>query len=233
MDTNIPVELFLDSNERRVIPFQTSVAKEIPFTVGLWRKLFPMASKKILHKLRMTDIGKYSIAKPEMSTKLVELIQSLKLTSVRVTESNGGLGGFTLALAKSFRLVQVVEIETLHANIIRHNLKTMDFPASKRVNVIAGDYMQRALSLTQDVIISDPPWGGPSYAKSAKIRLGFNNVDIIHVINVLYRQKKFKFFILLAPWNYDFDFFLKFIEPKNIAVHSLEKHYFIVINGTS
>jgi hypothetical protein len=45
------------------------------------------------------------------------------------------------------------------------------------------------------------------------MRLGINNIDVTHIINELYKQKKFKVFILLCPRNFDIQSLVKHLIP--------------------
>jgi len=215
----------------KVIPFEPSgPARYLPYDPQVWQTVFGDAASP---KLKLTEVGKYSIARPAMAQELATFIlehcaSSSEASELVVTESNGGLGGFTLELARHFGKVQTVEILPEHCEVIRHNLGLLDPEALKRVQIINKDFLNT--DLMQDIIVADPPWGGPSYVRHGSIQLGINNVNIVHIINQIFQRGRARWFVLLAPKNYDFGFLLNHIEPRNVLIHRVGKHYFVLIS---
>ncbi len=208
----IPKTAFI-SAEKKVIPHTPEKKIQlIPYNAAQWKRYFGVQNRE----LQLTNIGTYSIARPRMGTRLVQFIKSLiraDYKSLVITETHGGLGGFTVPLARAFQKVQPVEIEEVHAEIIANNAGVL---GCRNVEVHMGDYMEIANSLHQDVIVSDPPWGGPDYVSKKNIKLGINNVNIVHFINEAAAHKSCRLFVLLAPHNYDFNDFFTSLDPALI-----------------
>ena len=61
--------------------------------------------------------------------------------------------------------------------------------------------------MKQDIIVLDPPWGGPNYFKQYNIKLYLNNIDIGIISNFLF--SKCKILILKVPFNFDFSNYFK------------------------
>ena len=231
MDLNkLPNIAFLN-NIKKIDTFKNEDYPLLEYNDQQWKKLFIKPPKGDYKQLQMTYVGTYSIAKPEMGDALIQFIKHQisfygDIPNPISTETNGGVGGFTLSLLQNFKTVNVVEINTTHANIIKNNMNVYGF---KKVNVLNKDYLDICLNLKQDIIISDPPWGGKSFIHQKSIRLGFSNIDIVFIINELYKQNKFKLFIFLAPFNYDFNYFFKNIISKYVHIEKIKRHYFVCI----
>ncbi len=229
----IPPNMLLDPN-RRIVKFKTT-ATEVKYNDS-WRKLFPPPPKGDYSRYRMTDVGLYSISRPHITDNMICMLTELTskycdkpISEMTITETNGGLGGWTPALMDVFNFVNVVEIYPLHAEIIGHNISVVS--TKKNCKIINADYMDVLYEIEQDIIVSDPPWGGPGYRKKKYNQLGFNNVNIAHIINRLYVENRFKFYVLLAMINFDIQDFLDKLTAKRIYIHRMGKHYFVVIFG--
>jgi hypothetical protein len=211
----------------------------LPYNEQQWKKLFNPPPNNDYTKLQMTSVGTYSIGQPDINRELVRFILSrieevgLNKDTVTITETNGGLGGFSSALLTEFNTLNIMEINPTHYKIIQNNLKIYGFDddPNKKITIYEDDYLQQMLNLNQDIIVSDPPWSGRDYIKQSAIRLGFSNIDISNVINFLNDNKKFKLFIFLAPVNFNFNIFLSQIRTYNIYIHKVRRHNFICIYG--
>jgi 16S rRNA G966 N2-methylase RsmD len=212
----------------KMVPF-TSEQKieDFPYQKNVWERTFPEKKGVDITKLRLTNIGRYSVAKLNVTLDLKSLISEIynlvekkSLKDLIITESNGGLGGLTITLAPLFKKINVVEIIPEHAEIIKHNIS--QYNLMKNVKIINDDYMNVMMELKQDIIISDPPWGGLDYHKQRYLRLGLNNIDITCVINKLYDKNLFKLFVLLVPHNFDIKHFMDKIKSKSIFIQKYQ-----------
>lgn len=228
----IPQWAFL-TNEKRVkrhIPEKSLVLMK--FNKEKWVKCFGVPDPR----LQISNVGIYSIARPQMGERLVDFIRDLigDTAQLTITETHGGLGGFTAPLARHFKRVQAVEIEPLHASIISNNTGILAAAAHGDVQVLNADYMDVMHELQQDVILSDPPWGGTDYHQRRAMSLGLNNINIIHIINELYDRGAFKLFVLLVPSNYNFSEFVQRLAPAALAnvrishVDPAKPHHFFI-----
>ena len=84
-------------------------------------------------------------------------------------------------------------------------------------------------NLKQDIIISDPPWGGTDYKQYDKLRLHLDNIDITCIINQLYQKNLFNLFVLLVPNNFDLEFFWKNINSKAVFLRNNKQLFVIYI----
>jgi 16S rRNA G966 N2-methylase RsmD len=233
----LPQTCYLD--KKRYVPFKPE--KDIAlakFNRDLWKKKFPQDIVKNvqIEKLMLTNIGIYSIGTPQISKSLVELISmlcskfGLNCNELTITETNGGVGGFSIRLAHAFKNLNIVEINEEHVKVIKNNLKTYNIDG--KIVIYNTDYLSVLYELKNDIIVCDPPWGGYDYNKKKHTNLGFNNVNVICIINELLKRNLFKIFILMAPKNYNVSDFILGIKSPNIFIHKLEKHYFIAVINT-
>jgi hypothetical protein len=224
------------NTKHKIIKFKPEAEiKDLEYNKELWERIFPGAPGVNLKNLKLTNIGKYSAAKIHVSDKIVISLKlilkgwypKLKLKNTIITESNGGMGSLTIALAKCVKKVNVVEIIKEHIDIIKNNVS--QYKLLPKVDIIHADYMDIAYKLKQDIIVADPPWGGTDYNKVSRIRLHLNNVDITCIINNLYIKNKFKIFILLVPYNFDIKMFIEKSISKSIFMHKYGGLYALFI----
>lgn len=225
---------YIDKTKKRTKYVPELNVELLPYDDALWKRKFMYQKDLDYRSLQMTNIGKYSIASPQMGAQLVAFIKELNERYIHkdpnqlvCTESHGGIGGFTLPLALAFTKVNTVEINPVHANIIVNNLKV--YGVTSDVHIEVADYMDIMYDIPNDVIVCDPPWGGMSYGKKKSMQLGINNINVVCVINDLYKRKAFKAFILLAAINYDIQNFVSSIIATDIVIKRLGKHYFIAV----
>ena len=238
-EEDIPKKYFINSRKKVVKYIPEKTVTEIKYDKGKWKKLFPPLRKNIDYsKLRLTNIAEYSMAKPFISEHLKNiLLKYLKLfkldsKKMTITETNGGVGGLTIRLLTIFDNINVVEINPKHVELIKNNLNVYKSDApSKNINIYNNDYLDILYDLNQDIIISDPPWGGYSYSKYDYMKLGLNNINISYIVNQLYKKNKFKIFILLAMRNFDIQNFINTLIADNISIRNMGKHYYIIIFG--
>lgn len=221
-----------------VVPFKPEKkTTEMKYNEDIWKKLFHMTSN--FKKLRITNIARYSMANLKISDTIYgiitkDLVRYLctdieEIKKMTVTESNGGVGGISIKLSEIFDVMNIVEINPVHAELIKHNLEQYNIPNSKQIKIYNEDYLDILYTLEQDIIICDPPWGGLDYKKYKFMKLGLNNINITHIINKLYEKNKFKIFILLAMRNFDLQHFINNIVPEEIIIKNMGKHYYIII----
>jgi predicted RNA methylase len=230
-------ECFIDQT-RQIVRFQPEmVVAHAPYDKARWSGVFAQKKGVDPKKLLLSNIGLYSATKIHVSKLVVTELRNVlnswfprqKLSAQVITETNGGLGTLSIALAPHVLRVNAVEIVPTHQNIIAHN--TSAYGLSKKINVVKGDYLDVGINLTQDIIVSDPAWGGLDYKKHTALRLGLDNVDIVCFINHLYEQKKFKLFVLLAPYNFDMISFIRMSRFNTMTIRKAGGLYIIFIKG--
>lgn len=192
---------YLNKDKKEVITFiPEETIKEVSITKEIYEKLFMQSSQIKYNKLRISNIGLYSIARPDMSLYISNIIKTDIGTNITITDALANVGGMTLRFASIFNKVIACEIIPLHCDILTNNLKI--YSLNKKVDIKCGDYMKiMNIIQKQDVIFFDPPWGGVDYKKAKYISLGINNINIVCIINNV--LTKAKYIYLLTPYNYN------------------------------
>lgn len=238
----IPKKFLLNPNKgvEKYIPEKKVYSEK--YNKKIWDKVFPKRKGIKYDKLQLTNIMSYSMAQPHIGESLLLLLKDVHnkyfsdtpINELIITETNGGVGGLTIHLLQQFDKINVVEIQSLQIDMIKNNIKVYKLNSKKKqINLYNSDYLDILYNLNQDIIISDPPWGGWDYFKKKTMKLGMNNINIIHVINELYRKNKFKVFILLAMKNYNFQEFITKMIMHKIIIKGIpnSKHFYIIILG--
>lgn len=164
-------------------------------------------SLKDKNKLQMSNVGLYSISKPDATQKIINIINNkLKFKKLNpkdliITDGTAGLGGDTIAFAKNFKYVNSVEIQKIHHDIIKNNANLYDL---NNIDHINNDYTKIYNKLKNDIIFLDSPWGGTSYMSDTKTELtmfGTNLKFNEFIKNCLEINNKIMIFIK-CPVNY-------------------------------
>lgn len=236
MENNLSSWCYINTKHKRLDFIPEKNIEELPYQPNLWARSFPIKKGVKLENLRLSNIGSYSVAKLNVTDDLMKMIPSIynllngpkkNIKDLIITESNGGMGGLTIPMASIFKKINTVEIMPNHVDIIKHNIN--EYKLAKKVNVIEADYMNVMKTLKQDIIVSDPPWGGKDYMKYTKLRLSLNNIDITCIINDLYNNNIFKLYVLLVPYNFDIKFFIEKIKSASIFIKKYSSLYVIFI----
>jgi 16S rRNA G966 N2-methylase RsmD len=209
---------FLDPDNPKIIKFvPEKQPTEIKVTFQIYKSFFPQDHDINFKSLQISNIGIYSIAKPDISRHICKLIlKTTKSSNITITDALSNVGGMTIMFAKYFSKVNACEIVPMHCSILKNNLKV--FKLSDKVNVICNDYMDIMFDLEQDVIFFDPPWGGRNYKHSNDMDLGINNVNIICIINRLLSHATY--IVMRVPFNYNFNLLIKNCNAK-IKIYKL------------
>ncbi len=151
---------------------------------------------------------------------------------INITETNAGLGGFTYLLLFNFNKLNVIDIDEKRVNFIKSNINNVysEFYniKNKEINYFSDNCLKVTKNITSDIIISDFPWGGIDYKKSNTIRLLVNDCEgnelyIDDMVVNLYKQNKFKIYLVYIPKNFDLKTFNEIMHKNDIKYDVLEK----------
>jgi len=196
---------------------------EIDFSDNEMKNYYEMDESKIYdNKFKMTDIGLYSISKPELAKWIVKImINNLEnIDKLIITDATSGMGGDTIYFAKYFKGVNAVEINITHFNILKHNLSNV--LGIKNIKYYNVDYNIIHDELENDVVYIDPPWGGKNISKIKDIMLSLSGIKIYILINKLYKKKVANIFLKI-PHNFYYYLFFHKIKYNKITVHKNHK----------
>jgi predicted RNA methylase len=200
-------------------PFVPELEPElIDYDEELFKKHFPHDKNINFKKLKISNIGKYSMDRPDKAQMLSDLIKKYMGTdNLIITDANSNMGGNAINFAKNFKFVNSVEIIPFHCDILRNNLGVYDL--LDKVEIHCKDYLDVMNDLKQDVVFFDPPWGGPDYKSIKNLNLYLDNINIIDIINEIYDNAELV--VLRIPRNFNIVDFLRRIEYTNVNIYKI------------
>jgi predicted RNA methylase len=153
-------------------------------------------------KLKIDEVGKYSITLPKKAdtiTKIIESYCNCSNDKITITDATAGVGGNVLSFCKYGFKVNAVEIDKDRYDILRHNINEYKY----NVKVVNNNYLSVINKLNQDVIFVDPPWGGINYKKHDEITLKLDDMSIEDLCKKISDEKLAKLTVLKLPFNYN------------------------------
>lgn len=162
-------------------------------------------------QMRITDVSLYSttpwreanfISKTIMNFYSNGTLKSINPDKLPViTDATSNVGGNTISLYLSgAQKVNAVEMDAKTSEMLKHNLATYGLPTQSVYN---SDYLDVYKKLEQDVVLMDPPWGGPTYKDEKIVDLYLSGVDIVKICAELIKENKASLIVLKVPLNYN------------------------------
>jgi hypothetical protein len=176
-------------------------------------------------KLKMTDVGLYSITPYYEAEETVNNIKKLlpenikSLDKLILTETNGGVGGDSIIFTKYFKKVNIIELSKMHCDVLKNNLSVYK---RKNYKLYCKDSGIICPKLKQDIVYMDPPWGGPEYKTKNLLKLYMGKYSIEELL----LNMKFIMAIIKVPFNFDFDSFEKIFEKDHNINKFKKRNYF-------
>lgn len=198
---------------------------------ALKQKLFPKLNNiELISKLKMDEVGKYSITLPktaEIITTLINYhIQKLPVLAnkeIVITDATAGIGGNTISFAQKFHKVNAIELNYNRFLFLQNNVQVYNL---NNIIMYNKDYIELMEHLEQDILFIDPPWGGKNYKKKRKLKI---NLSQISLENICQRMKdKTKLIILKIPLNYDIENLIVSINAT-IYQYKIKKMYILIL----
>jgi len=168
-------------------------------------KYFPYISKEFHNKLKIDDVGLYSISTPKNADIVSKIIKKNFFSqNIIVTDAMAGVGGNTLSFSTFFYYINAIEIDSIRFNYLVSNIALYD-----KLNIlcIKGDYLDLIYKIYQDVIFIDPPWGGKNYKDFETLSLTIGNFTLEDLCEKIRNDKICKMIILKLPLNYNIENF--------------------------
>ena len=196
---------------------------------GVSHGIVPQTKLFDFKKLKINDEGRYSITRPyeaKQITTIIEngifiLLNKLAKNSI-ITDATAGVGGDTLSLSSSFKLVNSIEILEENFNLLNINCKRS---YRKNINLYNADCLQLIPHIKQDVIYMDPPWGGVGYKQKENLKIYLGKYELKDAIKIL--QKSNSIIYLKLPLNVDLEGIR--IHQKHIILNKKELPSFFLI----
>lgn len=217
-------------------PIEIIIGNEL--TIDKIAEIFPKPNGDY-EKLRITDVGMYSITKKNESFFISNLITKyFGDNKITITDSTACCGGNTIGflLNSQVQRVNSIEIDELHFSILQNNVNL--YKEASKVFLYHENYLNCAKALTQDVIFYDLPWGGKKYMEKEEVKLGLFDksgtfISMTRIVNEMKDHSKLQ--ILKVPLNFSFTDFMRDVDYVKIKIHKIYNKfnkklcYFIII----
>ena len=168
------------------------------------------------NNLKLDSEGGYSLSHKSDADQLSLIIKE-KYGDIKIMDATAGLGGNSISFGKIFTNVISIEIDENRCKLLQENLELY------KVNntVFCGNFMN-FINMDYDLILIDPPWGGPNYKFEKSIKLTIDNKSLKEITIML--REKGKIVVFKLPFNYYINEFDKY----NYQIYHI-KNYLIVI----
>lgn len=170
-------------------------------------KFFPKLGKADLSKLRITPEGEYSVSRPKEAKQILDLVLSHirphKARDLTVLDLTSNVGGDTIHFATKFQKVIGLEWNPDNFKVLKHNLSVYGL---QNVEIHNTDSSKSFSKYKADIVIMDPPWGGPDYKEKKNLNLFLGDTNVLDLLTKLATKKgwKPKFVVAKVPFNFNF-----------------------------
>ena len=207
--------------------------KIIQVSYNFAKTIFNNININIYNKLLFTEDSIYSSSKTNGSNKLIKIILNLfnNNTNLIITDGTANIGTDSIELAKKFKQVNSIEYSSINYKALVNNVGILN--EKKNIKCYKGDTNHIINSLKQDIIYIDAPWGGRNYKDFNNLKVFLGDTEILNFY--LANKNKAKIFIFKIPYNYDFEYFKKYIVNKITIIPFSKKnkikYFYIVIEN--
>ncbi len=201
-------------------------------------KLFPSNGDiTVWDKVLIDDETVSYISLPDDAEKITNIIlyhcKTLNIIPEQctITDATAGAGGNVLSFAKSFKMVNAIEIDAKRYQFLTNNI---DVYKLNNINHYCDDCLNLLYNLHHEIIFMDPPWGGKNYKDKTDLRLKLSDKNLEEICsNLLNKQNCYsipKIIALKLPKNYDLKYLYDQINKNTkIILHNMPKMYLIII----
>jgi len=190
-------------------------------------EIFP--KNENIDKIRITDVGLYSITKKNEAYFITNLITKFfNNTKVIITDSTACIGGNTISFQLHDQITKVysIEINKLHHEILRNNV--LLYKNNDKVKIINDNYLNIMKNIEQDIIFHDFPWCGINYKENDQINIGLyddnnNFIKLSNIVNELKTHARMQ--VIKLPLNFEFVDFFQEIKFNKIKIHKIYNKY--------
>ena len=181
---------------------------------------------KNMNKLKITNVGIYSVSKPVdaewITEKIIENVDNPK--KLVITDGTASVGGNTISFSKFFKSVNSIEMSKIHSDILKNNIDVYNL---KNINIINGDSLEEIPKLKQDIVFLDAPWSGIKYKKQKNLKLYMSGKILNAIVNDFFNYATT--IVLKVPYNFDYGHFITNVNTEKIIIYKALKFRLIII----
>jgi 16S rRNA G966 N2-methylase RsmD len=180
------------------------------------KKIFPEPPDNNYNGLSYDEEGLWSITHPKEADLISEkIITIMGRKNLNILDMTAGCGGNMISFCKYFNSITGIEINKERFNILKTNLSKYNF---NNYNLICDDSVNYIDNIKYfNVVIIDPPWGGPEYKKLNNIELTLSNINLYDIVKSIPRNI---LIILKIPFNYNYSKYKEII-IENININNM------------
>lgn len=204
------------------------VAKR-PYRKAKIQYLFSQETPAFHEAVQYDDVSLYSATDQLTARATARVLQTLPgvTKASTVTDATACIGGNTMEFARIFAHVHAVELDSVRASMLRHNLALLQLDMG--VTVHEADYCQLQTTLRQDVVFLDPPWGGKRYKQQERVRLYLSDRDVGDLCGAILLHTPHV--VVKVPCNFDVKHFAQTVQQRVRVLKLTGMLLLVVSNG--
>jgi hypothetical protein len=183
---------------------QLKIAKTSIYSITPWKEA------NFVSRMILNFYGPKRLLKPLFGYKPV------------ITDATAHVGGNTISFHMfGFQTVHSVDCDREIADMLVNNLTTYHYPTD---HVVCRNYLDVYLTISQDVVFLDPPWGGVDYHKSACLDLYIGNVNVITICRELLDKRRATLIVIKAPINFNINALIADLANKQVLIQKIHRN---------
>ena len=183
-----------------------------PYRKAKIQYLFSQEASAFHESVQYDEVSLYSATDQLTARAIARVLQTLPgvTRASTVTDATACIGGNTFEFARIFAHVHAVEVDTVRASMLRHNLALLQLDTD--VTVHEADYCLLQTTLRQDVVFLDPPWGGKRYKQQERVRLYLSDRDVGDLCGAILLGTPHV--VVKVPCNFDVKHFAQTVQQR-------------------
>lgn len=191
-------------------------------------KFFPLIEDTLKDKLRIDDVGMYSISTPKKADIISRIIldclqKRIPATKIVITDAMAGVGGNVISFSRHFAHVNATEIDAKRFKYLVNNINVFQCHNISTLNI---DYTNVFMHIKQDVIFIDPPWGGKQYKEQEHTNITIGDVKLEDFCKKIVQNNLCRLLVLKLPTNFNLE---KLSGFRKVKVYDLKKMLVVLI----
>lgn len=191
-------------------------------------KFFPIIEDKFKDKLRIDEVGMYSISTPKKADIISRIIldclqKRIPANKVVITDAMAGVGGNVISFARHFAHVNATEIDPQRFLYLINNINVFKCHNVTTINI---NYMEVFSHVKQDVIFLDPPWGGKQYKEQEHTDIIIGDIQLEEFCKRIAQNNLCRLIVLKLPTNFNLE---KLSGFRKVKVYDLKKMLVVLI----